>query len=232
MALYSQSCGFSSSHVRILELEPKEGWLPENWRLQIVRWEKFFRAPWTARRSNQSILKEICPEYSLERPAGAETPIFWSPDANNWLIGKDPDAGKDWGQEEKRTTEDEMVGWHHWLSGHASEQTPGDGERQESLTCCSARDCRVRHDSETEQQRVFGVPYISTYIWNLEGWYWWTYLQSSNGNADTENKLVDTGREGDGKTNWESSIETHFSEVKVKSLSRVQLLVTLWTVAP
>ena len=66
MALYSQSCGFSSSHVRILELEPKEGWLPENWRLQIVCWEKFFRAPWTARRSNQSILKEICPEFSLE----------------------------------------------------------------------------------------------------------------------------------------------------------------------
>ena len=66
MALYSQSCGFSSSHVWMLELEPKEGWLPENWRLQIVCWEKFFRAPWTARRSNQSILKEICPEFSLE----------------------------------------------------------------------------------------------------------------------------------------------------------------------
>ena len=66
MPLYSQSCGFSSSHVWMLELEPKEGWLPENWCFQIVCWGRFFRAPWTARRSNQSILKEICPEFSLE----------------------------------------------------------------------------------------------------------------------------------------------------------------------
>ena len=71
---------------------------------------RLLRVPWTARRSNQSILKEISPGCSLEADAEAETPILWPPDANSWLIGKDTDAGRDWGQEEKGTTEDEMVG--------------------------------------------------------------------------------------------------------------------------
>ena len=66
----------------------------------------------------------------------AEAPVLWPPDAESWLIWKDPDAGKDWEQEETGTTEDEMVGWHHWLDGHEFEQTPGDGERQGSLACC------------------------------------------------------------------------------------------------
>ena len=66
----------------------------------------------------------------------AGTPILWPPDAKSWLIWKDPDAGKDWRQEEKETTEDEMVGWHHQLNGHESEQTPGDSEGQGSLVCC------------------------------------------------------------------------------------------------
>ena len=75
----------------------------------------------TARRSNQSILNEISPEYSLEGHAEAETLVLWPPDAKSWLIGKDPDAGKDWRQEEKETTEDEMVGWHHRRDGHEFE---------------------------------------------------------------------------------------------------------------
>ena len=70
--------------------------------------------------------------------AEAETPILWPPDAKNWFIGKDPDAGKDWRQEEKGTTEDEMVGWHHWLDGHEFEQAQGDGEGQGSLACCNS----------------------------------------------------------------------------------------------
>ena len=69
--------------------------------------------------------------------AEVETPILWPPDAKNWLIGKDPDAGKDWRQEEKAMTEDEMVGWHHWFKGHEFEQALGVGERQGSLACCS-----------------------------------------------------------------------------------------------
>ena len=81
-------------------------------------WRKLLRVPWTARRSNQSILKEISPGCSLEGlMLKLKLLILWPPDVKNWLIWKDPDAGKDWGQEEKGTTEDEMVGWHHQLNG-------------------------------------------------------------------------------------------------------------------
>ena len=90
---------------------------------------------WTARRSNQSILKEISPECSLE---GAETPVLWPPHAKSWLIGKDSDAGRDWGQEEKGTTEDEMAGWHHRLNGCESEWTPGVDDGQGGLACCNS----------------------------------------------------------------------------------------------
>ena len=78
-------------------------------------WRRPLRLSWTARRSNQSILKEISPENSLEEL------ILWSPDVKNWLIWKDPDAGKDWRQEKKGMTEDEMVGWHYRLDGHELE---------------------------------------------------------------------------------------------------------------
>ena len=74
--------------------------------------------------------------------AEAETPILWPPDAKNLFIGKDPDAGRDWGQEEKGMTEDEMVGWHHQLDGHEFEQAPGVGDGQGSLACCSPRGCK------------------------------------------------------------------------------------------
>ena len=82
-------------------------------------WRRLLRVPWTARRSNLSILKEISPEYPFGRTnAEAEIPVLWPPDGKNWLIGKDPDAGKDWRQEEKGMTEDEMVWWHHHFDGH------------------------------------------------------------------------------------------------------------------
>ena len=74
--------------------------------------------------------------------AETETPILWPPDTKSWLIGKDPDAGKDWRQEEKGTTEDETVGWHHWHNGREFEQTPGNGEEQGSLVCRSPRGCK------------------------------------------------------------------------------------------
>ena len=82
-------------------------------------WRRCLRVPWTARRSNQSIQKHISPEGRTD--AEAETLIFWPPDVKNWLIGKDSDAGKDWRQEEKQMTEDEVAGWHHWLNGHEFE---------------------------------------------------------------------------------------------------------------
>ena len=77
------------------------------------------RVPWTARRSNQSILKEISPRWSLEGlMLKLKLQYFWPPHTKSWLIGKDSDAGRDWGQEEKGTAEDEMVGWHHQLDAH------------------------------------------------------------------------------------------------------------------
>ena len=100
-------------------------------------WRRLLRVTWTARRSNQWILKEISPEYSLERlMLKLKLQSFGPPDVKNWLIGKDPDAGKDRRQEEKGMTEDEMVGWHHWLNGREFEQTLGDGEWGE--TWCAA----------------------------------------------------------------------------------------------
>ena len=97
----------------------------ERWRIDTFElwcWGRLLRVPWTARRSNQSILKEISPEYSLEGlMLKLNLPILWPSDVKNWLIGKDPDAGKDWGQEEKGMTEDEMVGWYHRLYVHEFE---------------------------------------------------------------------------------------------------------------
>ena len=93
------------------------------------------------------------PWIFIGRPdAKAEAPILWPPDSKSWLIEKDPDVGKDWGQEERRATEDEIVGWHHWLNGHEFEPAPGESERQGSLVCCSSCSRRVRHDLATEQQ--------------------------------------------------------------------------------
>ena len=102
---------------------------------ELQCWRRLLRVPWTARRSNQSILKEISPGISLDK---AETPVLWPPHLKGWLIGKDSDAGRDWGQEEKGTTEDEMAGWHHWLSGHEFGWTPGVGDGQGGLACCNS----------------------------------------------------------------------------------------------
>ena len=111
-------------------------------------WRKLLRVPWTARRSNQSILKEINQSWIFigRTDAEAETPKLWPPDEKNWLIGKDPDAGKDWRWKEKGMTEDEMVGWHHWLDGHESQWTPGVGDGQGGLACC---DSWGRKESDT-----------------------------------------------------------------------------------
>ena len=101
-------------------------------------WRRLLRVPWIVRRSNQSVLKDINPEYSLEGlMLMLKLQYFGPPDVKSRLIGKDSDAGKDWGQEEKGLAKDEMVGSHHWLSGHEFEQTLGDSERQGSLECCS-----------------------------------------------------------------------------------------------
>ena len=97
-------------------------------------WRRLLRVPWTARRSNQPILKFWI--FIGRTDAGAEAPILWLPDDKNWLIGKDADARKDWRQEEKGMTEDEMVGWNHWLNRFEFKQTPGVGDGRGSLVSC------------------------------------------------------------------------------------------------
>ena len=132
-----QGYGFSSAHVRMWELDGEESWAPKNWCFWTVVLEKTLESPLDC--------KEIQPVHPKgdqswgfigRTDAEAETPILWPPDAKSWLIGKDPSAGRDWGQEEKGTTKDEMAGWHHRLDGHEFEWTPGVGDGQGDLACC------------------------------------------------------------------------------------------------
>ena len=134
--LYSQSCSTSSSHVQMCELDHKEGWELNNWCFQIVMLK-------TLESSLDS--KEIKPanpkgnqSWIFTGRTDVEAPIIWLPDVKSWLLGKDLDAGKVWGQEEKGTIEDEMVGWHHRLDRHGFEWTPGVGDGQRDLVCCSS----------------------------------------------------------------------------------------------
>ena len=118
--LCSQSCGFYSSHVWMWELDHKESWAQKNWCFWTVVLGTPLRIPWTARRSNQSILKEINPEYFMERLMLKLQ--YFGHLTGRASIGKEPDAGKDWGHE-KRETKDEMVGCHHQLNGREFERT-------------------------------------------------------------------------------------------------------------
>ena len=115
----SQGYGFSSGHVRMWELDYEESWVPKNWCFWIVVLEKTLESPLNCKeiqpvhpKGNQSWI------FIGRTDAEAETPILCPSDGKNWLIWKDPDVGKDWGQEEKRMTEDEMSGWHHRLDAH------------------------------------------------------------------------------------------------------------------
>jgi len=118
----SQSYGFSSSHVWMWELEYKESWMPKNWSFWTVMLEKTLESPLACKEIQPVHPKGNQSQIFIGRTnVEAETPIFCPPDGKNWLTGKNPDAGKDWGQEEKGTTEDEMVRWHHWLNGHKFE---------------------------------------------------------------------------------------------------------------
>ena len=105
-------------------------------------WRKLSRVPWSAWRSKQYILKDISPECSLEDSCWGWTSNTLAHDAKNWLLQKDSDARKDWRQEEKGTTEDEMIGWHHQIDQHEFEQALGTGDGQESLACCSPWGCK------------------------------------------------------------------------------------------
>ena len=139
---YSQSYGFSSSHVWMWELEYKESWVLKNWCFWTVVLEKTLESPLDCKEIKPVNPKRHQPWIFIGRiDAEAETLIIWSPDAKNWLIWKDPAAGKDWGQE-KGITEDEMVGWHHRVHGHGCGWTPGVGDGQGGLVCCDSWGCK------------------------------------------------------------------------------------------
>ena len=132
------------------ELDCEEGWVPKNWCFWTVVLEKTLESPLDC--------KEIQPVHSKgDQPwdffgrndAKAETPVLWPPHAKSWHIGEEFDAGRDWGQEEKGTTEDEIAGWHHGLDGHESEWTAGDGDGQGGLACC---DSWGRKESDTTER--------------------------------------------------------------------------------
>ena len=143
-----------SGHVWMWELDCEEGWAPKSWCFWTVVLEKTLESPLD--------YKEIQPVHSEgDQPwdffgrndAKAETPVLWPPHAKRWLIGKDSDAGRDWGQEEKGMTEDEMAGWHHWLDGCESQWTLGVGDRQGGV---------LRF---TGSQRV-GYDWVTDLIWS------------------------------------------------------------------
>ena len=146
----SQGYGFSGGHVWMWTLDCEESWVPKNWCFWTVVLEKTLESPLDC--------KEIQPIHSKgdqswvffgRTDAEAETPTLWPPHARSWFIGKDSDAGRDWGQEEKGTTEDEMAGWHHRLDGQEIGWTPGVGDGQGGLACCSSWG---RRESDTTKQ--------------------------------------------------------------------------------
>ena len=141
---------FSSSHVKMWQLDHKEGWAPKSWSFWTVVLEKTLESPLDCKDIKPLNPKENQSWIFIGR-TDAEAPILWPPDAKSWFIRKDPDAGKDWRQEEKGTTEDEMVGWHHWLNGHEFEQAPADSEVQSGVLQ-SMGSQRVGHNWVTEQQ--------------------------------------------------------------------------------
>ena len=135
----SQGCGFSSSHVWMWELDYKESWASKNWCCWAVGLEKTLSSPLDCREIQPVRPKgDQCWVFIGRTDVEAEIPIIWPPDAKSLLIGKDPDAGRDWGQEEKGTTEDEMVGWHHRLNEHEFGWTSGVVDGQGCVVCCSS----------------------------------------------------------------------------------------------
>ena len=153
---YNQGYSFSSSHVLMWELDHKEDGVMKNWCFWTVVLEKTLESPLDCKgiqpvhpKGNQFWI------FIGRTAAKDEASILWSPDVKSQLIWKDPDAGKDWRQEEKGTTEDKMVGWHHQLNGHEFAQTLGDGEGQGSLACFSQRGHKESDTTERLNNTVF-----------------------------------------------------------------------------
>ena len=207
-------------------------------------WRRLLRVPWTVRRSNQSILK-ISPGISLEgMMLKSETPVLWPPHVKSWLIGNDSDAGRDWRQEEKGMTEDEMAGWHHWLDGCESEWTLGVGDGQGGLACC---DSWGGKESDTTEWLIWSEwLYRPVYISIRSDWSDLIYIIAAA--AAKSLQLCPTLCDPRASSPPGSAIRgilqartlewvaISFSKawkwkVKVRSLSHVQLFATPWTAA-
>ena len=140
----------------------KKGWGLKSWCFWTVVLEKTLESP-----SDSKEIKPVHPKgiqswiFIGRTDAEAEAPILWPPDAKNWLIVKDPDAGTDWRQEEKGMTEDERVGWHHWLNGHEFEKTQEDGEGHRSLMCFSSCSHKELDTAEWEQHVHMEMHHVS-----------------------------------------------------------------------
>ena len=139
----SQGYGFSCGHVWMWELDCEESWVPKNWCFWTVVLEKTLESPLNCKEIQQVHSKGDQSWVFFGRSdAKVETPILWPPHVKSWLIGKDSNAGRDWRQEEKGTTEDEMAGWCHRLDGHEFEWSPGVGDGQGGLACCNSWGCK------------------------------------------------------------------------------------------
>ena len=165
------------------ELDCEESWALKNWCFWTVVLEK-------------TLMSSLdCKEIQPVHPKGdqswvfigrtnveAETPVLWPPDVNSWLIWKAPDAGKDWGEEEKGTTENEMVGWHHRLNGHGFGWTPGVGDRQGCRACCSPWGCKVSDTTErlnwSELNWIFSIAVLVSIVYLVSDLYY--FLPSAN----------------------------------------------------
>ena len=151
------------------ELDCEESWAPENWYFWTVVLEKTLESPLNC--------KEIQPAHPKgdqswvfigRTDAKAETPVLWPPLAKSWLIGKEPDAGRDWGQEEKGTTEYEMAGWHHQLDGHKFEWTLWVGDGQGGLECCDSWDRKGLDTTEQLNRTEMTIPIL--FIFHRSTW--------------------------------------------------------------
>ena len=157
------------------ELDHKEGWMSKNCCFWTVVLEMTLESLLDSKE-----IKIINPKgkqlWIFNGRTDAEAPVLWLPDAKSWLIGKDPDAGKDGRQKEKRVAEDEMVGYHHWFNGHKLGKTMRDSEAQGGLVCCSSWGCRVGHDLTTEQQQKQCYEKLGLVVF----WMWVTWLHTTN----------------------------------------------------
>ena len=183
--LCSQGYGLSSGHIWMWELDCEESWAPKNWCFWTVVLEKTTESPFDCKAIQPAHPKVDQSWVFIGRTdVEAETSILWPSNMKSWLIWKDPDAGRDWGQEEKGTTEDEMAGWHHRLNGREFEWTPGVGDGQGGLACCNSWG---RKESDTTEQpngtetflNLFYIIYIiDITAYNLQCYcdyyYYWT----------------------------------------------------------